>query len=74
MYIFFDKIDPRTEEDYVELDEWEMRFKEFYREHNPSKLGDVGRIMAKYSGREQELWDSLQKRYISGEQPEASGK
>ena len=35
----------------------------FYKDHNPSKLGDVDKALAKYAGEEDKLFKALAKRY-----------
>lgn len=39
------------------------RLEAFYREHNPDKLGSVPRILAKYAGREDDLFAKLERMY-----------
>lgn len=39
------------------------RLEAFYREHNPEKLGSVPHILAKYAGREDDLFAKLEKIY-----------
>lgn len=39
------------------------RLEAFYREHNPEKLGDVPGILAKYEGREDNLFAKLEQKY-----------
>lgn len=63
-YVFFDKLDPRNrDEDTVEFDHWEQKIRAFYFQHNPSKLGEVSKILARNKGKESELWEKLQKQY-----------
>lgn len=50
----------------------EERVRQFYQEHNPSKLASVPEILEKYRGREQELLLKLQKQY--GVAPPTSSK
>eukprot|EP01063_Lacrimia_lanifica_P030172 TRINITY_DN4753_c0_g1_i3.p1 TRINITY_DN4753_c0_g1~~TRINITY_DN4753_c0_g1_i3.p1 ORF type:complete len:1075 (+),score=201.47 TRINITY_DN4753_c0_g1_i3:3-3227(+) len=43
--------------------DWHALLAQFYRVHNPEKVGDVGRILAEYSGREEELFMTLRAKY-----------
>ena len=43
--------------------QWEERIREFYQQHNPSKLSELSHILEKYDGREEELLHKLQKQY-----------
>lgn len=36
---------------------------QFYQQHNPSKVGEVDRLLAKYQGNEEQLFRNLAKRY-----------
>mmetsp|Transcript_31999 Transcript_31999/g.42222 ORF Transcript_31999/g.42222 Transcript_31999/m.42222 type:complete len:135 (+) Transcript_31999:160-564(+) len=40
-----------------------VRLEKFYREHNPSKLGEVDKMLKKYKGREDELFKRLERVY-----------
>eukprot|EP00300_Choanocystis_sp_HF-7_P007966 c15618_g1_i2.p2 GENE.c15618_g1_i2~~c15618_g1_i2.p2 ORF type:complete len:134 (+),score=26.01 c15618_g1_i2:29-403(+) len=39
------------------------RVVEFYREHNPTKLGEVNKLLKKYKGKEEELIENLNRKY-----------
>jgi hypothetical protein len=49
----------------------QRRIEEIYRQHNPQKMAEIPQLMQKYAGKEQELLDRVQKKYVS--QPAASG-
>ena len=46
-----------------ETERFRDRLANFYRVHRPDKLGDVGMLVAKYSGKEEELFTSLTRKY-----------
>jgi serine/threonine kinase 16 len=46
---------------------------QFYSLHNPEKLGSVDDILARYEGREDELFRTLQEKYSKGDAPGVGG-
>jgi hypothetical protein len=42
---------------------YKNKLQKFYAVHNPEKLSEVGALLAKYQGREDDLWVALQQKY-----------
>eukprot|EP01033_Poteriospumella_lacustris_P011858 gene11858-8453_t len=49
----------------------QRRIEAIYRQHNPQKMAEIPQLMQKYAGKEQELLDRVQKKYLL--QPAAAG-
>lgn len=45
------------------------RLIQFYQQHNPSKLADIDKTLAKYQGREEKLFHDLEMKYKQQQQP-----
>ncbi|CAN0011648.1 unnamed protein product [Heterosigma akashiwo] len=49
---------------------WEEKLTAFYEKHQPDKVGDISGLLAKYNGKEHQLWAALQKKYgVTEEEP-----
>ena len=59
-----DEIRPDTSDDY--LSPIRRRIESIYQTHNPSKQGEVDRLMAEWQGREEELLANVEEKYRSG--------
>lgn len=51
-------------EEESEVSEYKTKLIEFYRIHNPSKLNTVDKTLAQYAGKEKELFQKLEQKYV----------
>ena len=46
--------------------QWRRKLVAFYTQHNPSKLRDVDKVLARYRGQEKHLFEDLERKYLHG--------
>jgi hypothetical protein len=42
----------------------ESRLTEFYQKHNPTKMGDIPKLLKKFEGREEAMFQALEEKYV----------